>query len=128
MDILIYCLLAAVLLPFVTKIPLAIAMHQLGGYDNKTPRAQQAKLDGFGARALAAHQNAFESLIVFAAAIATALATNHTDGLIQYLAIVHIIARVLYAILYWLNWDKMRSLVWAVGLFASFAIIWNCLT
>jgi uncharacterized MAPEG superfamily protein len=128
MDILIYCLLAAIFLPYITKIPLAIAMHQHGGYDNKNPRGQQAKLEGFGARALAAHQNAFESLIVFSAAIATALATNNTDGFIQYLAIVHIIARVIYMVLYLLNWDKLRSIVWATGLFASVAIVWNCLT
>jgi len=127
MNILIYCLLVAILLPYITKAPLAYAMHQLGGYDNKHPREQQAKLQGFGARALAAHQNSFESLIVFSAAIAIAVATNHTDEFIQYLAIVHVVARILYTVLYLINWDKLRSLVWGLGLFTSIAIIWNCL-
>ncbi len=45
--------------------PVAFAMNKLDGYDNKHPREQQSKLTGFGARALAAHQNCFESLPAF---------------------------------------------------------------
>ena len=127
MTILIYCLLLAALLPFISKMPLAIAMHQSGGYDNQTPRTQQASLAGFGARALAAHQNAFESLIVFAAAVCVAIATSHIGETIQNLAIAHILARIAYHVLYLLNWDKMRSVVWSIGLIASIAIIWQCL-
>lgn len=128
MQVLIYCLLIAVLLPFISKIPLAYQMHKLGGYDNKHPRAQQARLTGFGARALAAHQNAFESLIIFAAAIATALATAHAGNLIQNFAIAHVIARIAYHICYLTNWHLLRSTVWFVGLFSSLAIIYLCLS
>lgn len=127
MTILIYCLLVALILPFVAKAPVAFAMNKDGGYDNKHPRAQQAQLIGFGARALAAHQNAFESLVVFAPAILLAIATNHTGYTIQYLAITHILARVAYQIFYLLNWDKLRSTVWAIGLIACFVIVWQCL-
>ncbi len=127
MTILIYCLMVALLLPFIAKIPVAYAMNREGGYDNKHPRAQQAKLVGFGARALAAHQNAFESLIVFVPAILLAIATNHTGDTIQYLALTHVIARVAYQVFYLLNWDKLRSIVWAIGLVAGFAIVWQCL-
>ncbi|MEP1741615.1 MAG: MAPEG family protein [Kangiellaceae bacterium] len=127
MTILIYCLLVALLLPFIAKAPVAFAMNKDDGYDNKHPRAQQAQLVGFGARALAAHQNAFESLVVFAPAILLAIATNHTGHTIQYLAITHILARVAYQIFYLLNWDKLRSTVWAIGLIACFAIVWQCL-
>ena len=127
MNILIYSLLVTMLLPYLIKIPLGRAMSKLGGYDNKHPRTQQDKLTGFGARALAAHQNSFESLIIFAAAIATALATNHTENLIQYLAITHVLARLAYPVLYMLNWDKLRSASWTVGLVSAIAIVWNCL-
>lgn len=127
MDILIYCLLSAILIPYLVKMPLGYAMNKLGGYDNQNPRAQQARLEGFGARCLAAHQNGFESLIVFSVAIAVALATAHTGDYIQQLAILHVIARILYSIFYLANLDKLRSLVWGVGIYASFAIIWNCL-
>ena len=83
MNTLIYCLIAAALLPYLVKIPVAVAMNRLGGYDNNHPRDQQAKLQGFGARALAAHQNAFESLIVFSAAILLAIATDTVNESVQ---------------------------------------------
>ena len=73
MTTLIICLFIAALLPFIAKIPVAIAMHKLNGYNNNHPRAQQAELTGFGARALAAHQNAFESLAIFAPSILLAI-------------------------------------------------------
>lgn len=127
MDILIYCLIVAALLPYLGKIPLAIAMHKAGGYDNRNPRLQQARLEGFGARALAAHQNAFESLIVFSAAIVTALATQTINPYVQVLAVLHCIARVFYLAFYLLDMDKLRSSVWFVGMLASLLILFECL-
>ena len=44
------------------------AMQRAGGYDNHLPRAQQAQLEGWGARSVAAHQNGFETFAPFAAA------------------------------------------------------------
>jgi len=70
MTILIYCAFVAMLLPFASKMPLAYAMNKAGGYDNKNPRAQQDKLEGFGARAKAAHYNSYEALIMFSLAMA----------------------------------------------------------
>ena len=127
MTTLIICLFIALLLPFVAKLPVAIAMSKLGGYNNNHPRSQQDKLTGFGARALAAHQNAFESAIIFAPAILLAIATNHTGEFIQQLAITHVVARVLYNALYLYNKGTLRSLVWAVGILSSFTIIWQCI-
>ncbi len=125
MTILILCLFIALLLPYMAKLPLAYAMHQQGGYDNNHPRAQQAQLTGFGARALAAHQNSFEAVIIFAPALLLAIATQNTGEFIQLLAVIHVIARVLYNILYLINWGTLRSLVWFVALFCSFTIIWQ---
>ncbi|WP_114325113.1 MAPEG family protein [Candidatus Colwellia aromaticivorans] len=127
MATLIWCLFIATLLPLLAKAPVAYAMHKLGGYNNSHPRDQQSKLTGFGARALAAHQNAFESLIIFAPAVLLAIATQHTGTHITLLAIVHVCARVLYNGLYLANIDKLRSLVWAVATLSSFAIIWQCI-
>ncbi len=127
MSILISCLLFSIILPFISKIPVAYAMHQLNGYDNQYPREQQDRLTGFGARALAAHKNSFESLIIFSAAIAVALSTSNIGPLIQNLAIVHVVARIAYHLFYLVNWDKSRSLVWLTGLVCSISIIWLCL-
>jgi uncharacterized MAPEG superfamily protein len=127
MTTLILCLFIAAILPYLAKAPVAYAMSKLGKYDNKHPRQQQSQLTDFGARALAAHQNAFESLILFSAAIATALATNTHGELIQQLAMTHIVARIAYNLLYLFNIDKMRSMVWAISLICSLTIIWQCL-
>jgi uncharacterized MAPEG superfamily protein len=127
MTTLIVCLFIATLLPFIAKVPVAIAMHKLSGYNNNHPRAQQAELTGFGARALAAHQNAFESLAVFAPAILLAIATNNTGAMIEQLAITHVIARVLYNIAYLINIGTIRSIIWAVGIVSSFTIIYQCI-
>jgi uncharacterized MAPEG superfamily protein len=127
MTTLIICLFIATLLPFLAKVPVAIAMHKLDGYNNNHPRAQQAQLTGFGARALAAHQNAFESLAVFAPAILLAIATKNTGSLMEQLAITHVVARIAYNIAYLLNIGTIRSIIWAVGIISSFTIIYQCI-
>lgn len=127
MSVLITCLLIACALAILSKGPVAYFMNQLGGYNNKHPRNQQAKLTGTGARALAAHQNSFESLILFAPAILVAVATNTTGDTIQYLAISHVVARVLYNILYIINIHYLRTLSWLVATVASFSIIYLCI-
>ena len=127
MTILMICLFLALLLPLLAKAPVAYAMAKLGGYNNNHPRQQQSKLTGFGARALAAHQNAFESVILFAPAVILALATNNTQQTVIVLAVVHVIARVLYNILYLLNNGLLRSIVWGIATICSFAIILQCM-
>lgn len=107
---------------------MAFAMKkQPGGYDNNYPRVQEAMLKGLGARAVAAHKNSFESLILFTAAVTTALATQQTSSTIQYLAITHLIARIIYHFLYLFNWATLRSTIWSVGVITSLSILWLCL-
>ncbi len=127
MEILIICLFLALLLPLLAKGPVAYAMAKLGGYNNNHPREQQSKLTGFGARALAAHQNAFESLILFAPAIILALVTNNINQTVIVLAIVHVISRVLYNIFYLINIGLLRSIVWGIATLCSFAIVYQCI-
>lgn len=124
METIIICAFIGALLPYLTKAPLAFAMSKQGRYDNRYPREQQASLTGFGARALAAHQNAFESLIIFSAAVAVVLATDSSNQTMEILAISHIIARIGYSLMYYLNLDKLRSLIWLVGLGCPLAMIW----
>ena len=124
MTIILYCALIAILLPFASKMPLAYAMHKAGGYNNKNPRKQQDALEGFGARAKAAHYNTFESLIMFSVALAVVLSLGNTGQMIQNLAIAHIVARIIYVILYLTNLDILRSLVWGVGFFTPIGMIW----
>ncbi|NRA71546.1 MAG: MAPEG family protein [Gammaproteobacteria bacterium] len=124
MSTIIICSLIAVCLPYLAKVPLGIAMNRESRYDNKNPREQQARLTGFGARTLAAHQNSFEALIIFGVAIAVVLATNTTTATVEYLAITHIVARVIYCVMYYINQDKLRSLSWFVATACPLAMIW----
>lgn len=129
MHTLILCLFIACLIPYFSKFPLAIAMkNQPSGYDNNYPRTQQASLTGFGARAAAAHQNSFESLIIFSSAILTALATQHATTTIQGLAIFYLITRCVYHVLYLMNWATLRSITWLISLVTSLSIFLLCLT
>ena len=125
MTVLIICLLIVVILPYLAKLPVGFAMNKLGGYDNNNPREQQAKLHGVGARALAAHQNSFEALTVFSAAISTAIATHNTSFFIQILAIIYVISRLTYHLLYLMNLATLRSLTWFIGYVCCLVIIVN---
>lgn len=127
LNTLIYSLIVAALLPYIAKIPLAVAMHKTGSYDNNHPREQQAKLHGFGERALAAHQNAFESLIIFSIAILLAITTDTINENIEFLALLHVGFRVIYHILYLLNLGVLRSVSWGMAIGCSFAIMGQCI-
>ncbi|MGX9460787.1 MAPEG family protein [Shewanella sp. A14] len=125
MQTILICLFIAMLLPYAAKMPVAMAITKLGRYDNNHPRAQQAQLTGFGARALAGHQNAFESLIIFGIAVLTALITNNVTDVVALLAIVHVVARVVYHAMYLLDYGTMRSLSWFVAIGASVGIFFQ---
>lgn len=128
MTTLIVCLLIAVLLPYFLKIIVGKFMLKEGRYDNHYPRVQQARLQGIGARAVAAHQNGFESLLVFATAALAALATNHVSATIQILAVVYISSRVVYNLFYLMDMASLRSLTWFVGFVCCLAILCSCMT
>ena len=127
MKILIICLLISVLLPYIIKFFVGYFMYKERGYDNHYPRIQQARLQGIGARAVAAHQNGFESLSVFATSVLTALATNHISETIQILAIIYIISRVIYNFFYLMDMATLRSTAWFVGFFCCLAILGLCM-
>ncbi|WP_394129045.1 MAPEG family protein [Shewanella maritima] len=122
MQTVLICLLIAMLLPYIAKVPVAKAMVALGGYDNQHPREQQARLQGFGARALAAHQNAFESLLIFGIACIVTMVSESVNQTTSMLAITHVAARVLYHVLYLMDKSNARSLTWFVSTGASLAI------
>ena len=116
----IICIFIAFLLNFISKGPIALAMsRQPGGYDNKTPRDQEAALTGWGRRAFAAHLNSFEAFPGFAIAVLVAIVTGADPLWTTRLAVGFVIARMLYIPLYIFNLDALRSAVWTVGLIAT---------
>jgi len=115
-------------MPFLAKVPVAIAMSKLGAYDNKYPRQQQAQLEGFGARAYAAHQNCYEAICLFAPTVLLVLALDeHTIYTVQ-LCMIYVLTRFLYILFYWLDWDKLRSVSWVVGIISLIAHYWFLLS
>lgn len=132
-DILIVNLIILTLLPIVAKAPVASAMKKIGGgnisgYDNKQPRVQQQELTGFGARCLAAHQNSFEALIMFTPALVLVIAMNLANAYTAILVSVFTLCRVFYLVFYWTDSDKLRSSVWAIGVFINLYLLIYCMS
>ena len=113
-----WCIVAAWTVVYLTKLPIAAAMNREGGYDNRHPRAQQAKLTGWGARALAAHLNGFETFAPFAAAVLVAHVAGAPTSLVTGLALLFVVARVAYVACYIADLSSLRSAVWGVGFLA----------
>jgi uncharacterized MAPEG superfamily protein len=111
-----WCLLAAVEIPYLLSFTgAAFRNRELGSVDNRNPRLQAQQLTGAGARCYAAQQNAWEALAVFTAAVAVAHLAGADPERSATAALVFIVARVLHAVFYLADQDKLRSLVWIVG-------------
>ncbi|MEB0045350.1 MULTISPECIES: MAPEG family protein [unclassified Pseudomonas] len=123
MSIPFWCVLISALLIYVARLPVAKAMKEQGSYNNHLPRQQQAQLTGFGARALAAHQNSIEAFILFAVGVLMAHTTQTAGWLIDALAIIFVIARIIYLVCYLADLPWQRSLVWIVGLVCSLLLM-----
>jgi uncharacterized MAPEG superfamily protein len=68
----------AFLLIDLSKIPLGVGMQRMpGGYDNRHPRAQQAKLEGWASRATAAPAAHQSEVIPSHTRLSLAIRFNH---------------------------------------------------
>ncbi len=122
MTIATWCVLAAGLMPLMWT---ALAKARGGRFDNRDPRAWQARLAGMPARAHAAHLNSFEAFPLFAAAVIIAQAGGAEQGRIDLLALSFIALRLIFGLCYILDLPRTRSLIWllallcCIGLFLS---------
>jgi len=91
--------------------------------DNLRTRDWQAGLTGWRQRAHWAHQNSFEVFPIFAVAATLALLLNPTSDLLPVFCWGFIGARIVYAFCYIKNLGAARSLFWATGIAASFALL-----
>ena len=124
MNIPFLCVGLAFLMLFLTKIPVAVAMRREGRYDNHNPRDQQARLQGWGRRALCAHQNAFEAFAPFAAAVLVAHVSGADPVWSARLALTFIAARVVYTYLYIVDLASLRSTVWMIATLCSAGLLY----
>jgi uncharacterized MAPEG superfamily protein len=122
MEIHLWCVAAAWLLVYSSKVPVAVAMQQAGGYDNRHPRRQQAELTGWGARSVAAHLNGFETFAPFAAAVLLAHVAGARTSLVDVLAVVFVASRAIYVPCYIADLATLRSIVWTIGIVATLGL------
>ena len=114
----------ALLMIMITKVPVAVAMaRQPGGYDNRYPRDQQSKLQGFGQRALAAHHNSLEAFPVISAAVIVAALANISTSWLDIACAVIVTARLLYTAFYWADIHLLRSIAWTGGFLSCLALL-----
>ena len=117
------CLFVAVALIYIPRGVMGRAMaKQPGGYDNNTPRAQQANLTGLALRAHGAHLNAFEAFTLFAPAV-LACEIRHVDISRTAIAgVAFVIFRAIYLALYLGDKATARSAVWGLGLLTTLGL------
>jgi uncharacterized MAPEG superfamily protein len=118
------CLLLAAMLIYVPRVVVLRAQtKQPGGLDNNLPRAQQAKLEGLGARANGAHQNSFEAFAPFAAGVLACKAAGVDADEIAFLSMAFVAIRAAYIGLYLSDRASARSLTWLAGLLCTLALL-----
>jgi len=118
-----WCILVAALLPYVwSSVAVKARVDQFGSLDNRLPRAQQAQLGGWGARALGASANGFETLPFFIAAVLIAHICGAAAGASGTWSLVYVASRIAHGLLYVGDLDKLRSLAFGVGQAACVAL------
>lgn len=114
-----WCLLIVAIIPYLLGFAGGyFRMRQFGSVDNKHPRLQQAKMEGIGARAVAAHQNAWEALGFFTAAVVVLQLANPTaahGSAAANLSLGFLATRIAHPILYLANLDILRSTAFVIG-------------
>lgn len=117
------CVAIAFVFLYVSKFPVGLAMARMPkGYDNRHPRDQQAQLTGWGKRALAAHQNGFESFPAFASAVLVSHVGGGDPSLSATLAIAYVAARLAYTVAYIADVHLLRSTIWSVGMLSTLGL------
>jgi uncharacterized MAPEG superfamily protein len=122
-----WCVLVAALLPIgcavLAKSRGLDKPRRQGGFDNADPREWLSKLDGWHARANAAQANSFEALPFFIGAVVIAQQLGARQALVDLLAFVFIVLRLVFIALYVGGMPSARSAVWVLGLLVNIAIL-----
>ena len=124
-----WCVLVAALLPVlcagIAKRGMFRTSRREGGYDNDNPRAWLAAQTDWRARANAAQANTFEALPFFFAAVIIAHLLQASQARLDILALLFIVLRLAYIVLYVGNLANARSVVWALALFTNIGILFS---
>ncbi|AKG21067.1 MAPEG family protein [Calothrix sp. 336/3] len=117
MPIFLYSIAAAAVLIYFPYMAVGYARARVG-YDLSAPRAMFDKLPPYGQRATWAHQNSFETFMVYSVAAMMAYVTGVNSQLASSVAIAFPVARFFYSIFYIADIPLLRSLMFGIGSFS----------
>lgn len=113
-TLLLYSIAIGAILVYAPFLVVAYGRLQ-ASYDMAAPRAMFDKLPLYAQRATWAHENAFESFTLYAAAALTAYVSGVDTALAGWVALAYLTARSLYPVCYILGLPLARSLMFAIG-------------
>lgn len=117
MSYAVMAMVVASLLPFVFALLAKVA----GGFDfkrdNANPRAFLAQTKGMSARLNAVQANSFESLPIFLASVLVAMHCFVPQAVVNVLAWLYVLLRIIYGLAYAFNMATFRSLIWGLSMF-----------
>ena len=86
------------------------------------PRTFNEKLPAYAQRANWAHQNSFESFVLYAPAALMAFVTEQTGTAVLVAAVAYLAGRLLFSLFYILNVPPLRSLMFGIGSLSIFTL------
>ena len=124
-----WCVLFAAILPIVcagvAKSGMFSTPPAKGGYDNNNPRDWLARQSDWRSRANAAQANTFEALPFFFAAVIIAHTLQAPQTRLDILALIFVMLRIAYVMMYVADLAKARSIIWTLALLVNIAILFS---
>ncbi len=116
MNIAIFCVFIASLLPVVFVAYAKISGGFKTGKHNSNPREYLASLEGKAHRARCAHDNSWENFAPFAAAVILSMIAGTDQACIDMIAVSFIVLRIAYGLSYIYDKHILRSLLYFGGI------------
>jgi uncharacterized MAPEG superfamily protein len=111
MSIAYWCVLGTIVYPYIFT-----TLAKAGtGFDNHNPREYCQRLEGWRKRAYWVQLNCFEVNPAFFAAVIVAHQLQVSQLMIDRLAIVFVLSRIVYAVAYIIDLATLRTLFWIIG-------------
>ncbi|MDB9415862.1 MAPEG family protein [Microcystis aeruginosa] len=119
--ILLYSIVAAAISVYLPFLLVAYARAKVG-YNTSAPRAMFDQLPDYAKRATWAHQNGFETFMLYSAAALMAYVTRVSSSLAAVCAIAFVILRLLFSLFYITNVPIARSLMFGLGSLCTYTL------
>lgn len=100
-----------------------VANLQVGVGYSMSARDTAKSLTGVAGRLQRALNNHFEALILFAIAVGLVTALGASNAATEICAHAYLVARILYVPAYAQGLTPWRSIIWAIGFFATIAMV-----